>query len=147
MGHTEPEREYIFYCIWASCCINASFVHIYFRFKCNLRISSHPSSSLHISAICDHHHVLSILLKLLNCMWKSHIACNTVFPNWNELSLELKLINNLMLFPLWLSFDHSFNQYLHETISRCWIYSRCPQFAYITALIITLQHHPYELHK
>jgi hypothetical protein len=48
--------------------------HIYFRLKCNL-LSSRPSSTLHVSAVYDHHQISSILLKLLHCMSKLRIAC------------------------------------------------------------------------
>jgi hypothetical protein len=48
--------------------------HIYFRLMCIL-LSSHPSSTLHVSAIYGHHQVSSILLKLLHCMSKFCIAC------------------------------------------------------------------------
>jgi hypothetical protein len=41
-----------------------SEVHIYFHFKCNL-LSSHPSSSLHVSVVYGHHQVLSYLLKIV----------------------------------------------------------------------------------
>jgi hypothetical protein len=50
------------------------FVHIYFRFKSNLS-SSHPSSSLHVSAVYGHLEVLSVLQKLLHCTSKLRIAC------------------------------------------------------------------------
>jgi hypothetical protein len=40
--------------------------HIHFRLKCNL-LSSHSSSTLHVSAVYGHHQVPSILLKLLHC--------------------------------------------------------------------------------
>jgi hypothetical protein len=49
-------------------------LHIYFRLKCNL-VSSHPSSTSYVSVVHGHHQVSSILLKLLNCMSKSRIAC------------------------------------------------------------------------
>jgi hypothetical protein len=39
--------------------------HIYFRLKCSL-LCSHPSSTLHVSAVYGHHQVSSILLKLLS---------------------------------------------------------------------------------
>jgi hypothetical protein len=38
----------------------------------NVTYSSHPSSSLHVYS---HHQVLSILLKLLQCISKLHIGC------------------------------------------------------------------------
>jgi hypothetical protein len=38
--------------------------HIYFRLKCNL-LSSHPSSTLHVSAVYGHHEVSSSLLKVV----------------------------------------------------------------------------------
>jgi hypothetical protein len=47
--------------------------HIYFRLKCNL-LSSHPSSTLHGSAVYSHHQVSSILLKLLHYMSKFRIT-------------------------------------------------------------------------
>jgi hypothetical protein len=50
--------------------------------------------------------VLSTLLKLLHCICQSYeLHVNVIFPNYNELSFELKLklINIFMLFPLWLS--------------------------------------------
>jgi hypothetical protein len=37
-------------------------IHIYFRLKCNL-LYSHPSSTLHGSAVYSHHQVSSDLLK------------------------------------------------------------------------------------
>jgi hypothetical protein len=48
--------------------------HIYLRLKCNL-LYSHPSFTLHVSAVDDRHQVSSILLKLLQCMSKFCIAC------------------------------------------------------------------------
>jgi hypothetical protein len=48
--------------------------HIYFCLKCNL-LSSHPSSTLHVSAVYGHHQVSSILLKLLQCTSNFRIAC------------------------------------------------------------------------
>jgi hypothetical protein len=50
--------------------------HIYFRLRCSL-LSSHPSSSLHVSAVYDHHQVSSILLKLLHSMSKFCVACKS----------------------------------------------------------------------
>jgi hypothetical protein len=49
-------------------------VTIYFRLKCNL-LSSHPSSTLHVSVFYDPHQVSSVLLKLLHCMSKFRIEC------------------------------------------------------------------------
>jgi hypothetical protein len=47
--------------------------HIYFRLTCIL-LSSHPSSTLHVSAVYGHQQVSSILLKLLHCMLKFQFA-------------------------------------------------------------------------
>jgi hypothetical protein len=47
--------------------------HICFRVKCNV-LASHPSSTLHVSAVYSHHQVSSILLKLLHCTRKFRIA-------------------------------------------------------------------------
>jgi hypothetical protein len=51
--------------------------HIYFRLKYNL-LYSHPSSTLHGSAVYGHHQVSSISLKLLHCMSKFRIVCERV---------------------------------------------------------------------
>jgi hypothetical protein len=56
-----------------------SSVHIYLLLKCNL-LSSHSSSSLHISAVYGHHQALSTLLKLLRYMLKLCIACERDIP-------------------------------------------------------------------
>jgi hypothetical protein len=50
--------------------------HINFRLKCNL-LSSHPFFKLHVSVIYGHHQVSSVLLNLLHCMSKFHIACES----------------------------------------------------------------------
>jgi hypothetical protein len=52
--------------------------HIYLHLKCNL-LSSHPSSSLHVSAVYGHHQVSSVSLKLLHCMSRLRIACERDF--------------------------------------------------------------------
>jgi hypothetical protein len=56
--------------------------HTYFNLKCNL-LSGHPSSTLHVSAVYDHHQVSYILLKLLHCMSKlSFRVCKTrLYPD------------------------------------------------------------------
>jgi hypothetical protein len=48
--------------------------YTYFRLKCNV-LYSHPSSSLHVSTVYGHHQVLSVLLKLLQCVPELRIAC------------------------------------------------------------------------
>jgi hypothetical protein len=40
--------------------------HIYFSLKCS-SLPSHPSATLHVSAVHGHHQVSSIFLKLLQC--------------------------------------------------------------------------------
>jgi hypothetical protein len=52
----------------------APLFRIHFPLKCIL-LSSHPFSSLHVSAVNGHYQVSSILLKLLHCMSEFHIAC------------------------------------------------------------------------
>jgi hypothetical protein len=49
--------------------------HIYFRIKSNLS-SSHPSSTLHGSAVYSSSGA-SILLKLLHCISKFHLTCDS----------------------------------------------------------------------
>jgi hypothetical protein len=49
---------------------NPTFLHIYFRLKCNW-LSSYPSFSLHVSAAYCHHQVVSILIKLLHFTYRA----------------------------------------------------------------------------
>jgi hypothetical protein len=44
-------------------------MHIYFRLKCNV-LSSHPSSTLHVSAVYGHHQGIVYLAK--NVAWYMH---------------------------------------------------------------------------
>jgi hypothetical protein len=52
----------------------ALIYHIYFRLNSNV-LHSHPSSTLHGSAVYGHYQESSILLKLLHCTSKFRIAC------------------------------------------------------------------------
>jgi hypothetical protein len=57
----------------------ALIYHLFYRY-CHLKsdlLSSHPSSTLHVWAVYGYHQVFSILLKLLHCMSKFRIACES----------------------------------------------------------------------
>jgi hypothetical protein len=71
------------FCMFVS--VVGPFLHIYFCFKCNL-LSNHPSSWLHVSATYSHHQMLSVLLKLLHCMSKLCIMCESYIHSLMELS-------------------------------------------------------------
>jgi hypothetical protein len=63
-------------CTFLSVWSNSAYrlFHIYLCLKCNV-LSSHPSSSLHVSAVYGHRQISSVLLKLLHCISKLPMAC------------------------------------------------------------------------
>jgi hypothetical protein len=98
------------------------FVYIYFRLKRNLFIYSPCFLTICFGRIRSSSSVV-YLAKTAAPYAKMYISrVNAILPN--KLTLELKLIIILMLFPLWSSSIH-LNNIFFESNSRCWIYLRC----------------------
>jgi hypothetical protein len=63
------------------------FIYIIsFRFKCNL-LSSHPTSTLHVSDVLGHHQLSSIFLNCCTVCQNFVSRLNKIFPDYNKLTL------------------------------------------------------------
>jgi hypothetical protein len=97
-----------------------SFVHIYFHRKCNL-LSSHPSSSLHVSAVYGHHQALSVLLKLLHS--KLYIVCERDISSARFEVFTAVTMKNVVFWNV-APCRPCVNRLLSAATSSCWFLAR-----------------------